>query len=117
MPRIFYVYENNTANNIRAKALQIIDKLILLFNQELLNNFIEPYSFAKFIYSNIKTNNLHSIYLCVQMVEKLMKSNPRAYSLPMHREGVTTHIKKLSNQEQLEKLIGLKLNEDKTEES
>jgi len=33
----------------------VIDKLILLFSQDLLTNFVEPYSFAKFIYSNMRT--------------------------------------------------------------
>lgn len=53
LPKIFFVYDNNITLNIRLKTLQIIDKMISLFNEELLNNFIEPYSFAKFIYANI----------------------------------------------------------------
>jgi hypothetical protein len=85
--------------------------LILLFNDELLNNFIEPYSFAKFIYSNLKSNNISSVYLCLQMIEKLMKSNPKNYTLPLMREGVAPFIKKLSSVESLEKTLGVSLSE------
>lgn len=99
LPRIFNVYENNISQQIRNKTLQIIDKLILLFSEELLNNFIEPYSFAKFIYSNLRSNHLQSTYLCLQMVEKLMKSNPKTFTLPLMREGVSPFIKTLSTQE------------------
>ena len=58
LPKIFNVHENNIQSTIRSKTLSAIDKLILLFNEELLNNFIEPYSFAKFIYSNLRTNQV-----------------------------------------------------------
>lgn len=58
MPKIFNVYENNTSPVVRIRTLLTIDKLILLFNEELLINFIEPYSFAKFIYSNLRTHQL-----------------------------------------------------------
>ena len=108
LPRIFNVYENNISNSIRTKALQIIDKLILLFSEELLNNFIEPYSFAKFIYSNLHTTtHLPSLLLCLQMIDKLMKSNPKAYTLPLMREGVTPFIKNLSSVPSIEKQFGI----------
>lgn len=45
------------------------------------------------------------------MVDKLMKSNPKNYTLPLMREGVTPFIKKLSTIEQLEKNTGVNLNE------
>ena len=93
LPRIFNVHENNIQTQVRVKTLQTIDKLLLLFNEELLNNFIEPYSFAKFIYSNLRTNQLSSILSCLQMVDKLMKSNAKTYTLPLIREGVTVYIK------------------------
>jgi hypothetical protein len=69
---LFSVYENIMTQMVRTKTLQIIEKIINLFNNELLNNFIEPYSFAKFIYSNFKSNNLTSIQICLEMVNKLM---------------------------------------------
>lgn len=84
------------ATAIRNKALQVIDKMISLFNDELLNNFIEPYSFAKFIYSNLRSKQLPSMQLCLQMVQKLMKTNATNYTLPLMREGVTEFIKKIS---------------------
>lgn len=43
------------------------------------------------------------------MVDKLMKCNPKSYTLPLIREGVTPFIKQLSTIEQLEKLTGLSL--------
>jgi len=68
LPKIFSAYENNMTTNIRTKTLQVIDKIISLFNEELLNNFIEPYSFAKFIYSNFKSFNLQSIQICLDII-------------------------------------------------
>jgi hypothetical protein len=118
LPKIFYVYENNITSSIRIKTLQIIDKIISLFNEELLKNFIEPYSFAKFIYSNLRSLHPTSIIICLQMVEKLIKSNPYMYTLPMIREGVSQFILKLSTTESFEKTIGVKavaLKEDKTD--
>ena len=65
LPKIFLVYDNNIGVNIRLKALQIIEKMISLFNEELLNNFIEPYSFAKFIYANLQQANPTSVFICL----------------------------------------------------
>ena len=103
------MHENNIQASIRNKTLSAIDKLILLFTEEMLTSFVEPYSFAKFIYSNLhQTNHLPSIQLCFQMVDKLMRSNPRAYTLPLVREGVVPSIKALSTLEGLEKAAGVK---------
>ena len=110
LPKIFNVHENNFTQGIRAKTLQAIDKLILLFNEELLNNFIEPYSFAKFINTNLRTNQLPSIHLCLQMIDKLMKSNPKNYTLPLVREGISTFVKGIKSLEEIEKLCGITLN-------
>ena len=117
LPRIFNVHENNSQGSIRSKTLQTIDKLITLFNQEILNSFIEPYSFAKFIYSNLRTNQLPATLQCLQMVDKLMKSNPQSYTLPLIREGVTLYIKQLSTLEQIEKLSGVSMTESETLDS
>lgn len=43
-----------------------------------------------------------------------MKSNPRSYTLPLLREGVSPFIKKLSSPEQLEKTLGFKLTENES---
>jgi hypothetical protein len=88
------------------KTLQAIDKLILLFSDELLNNFIEPYSFAKFINTNLRSNQLQAIFQCLQMVDKLMKSNPKSYTLPLIREGITQFVKGITSMEELEKVTG-----------
>jgi hypothetical protein len=88
--------------------------MISLFNDELLNNFIEPYSFAKFIYSNMRGNNVFSIKICLQMIDKLMKSNPQTYTLPLMREGVTNIIKQLATQESIEKTLSINLSESAT---
>jgi len=119
LPKVFFVYENNISHPIRSKTLQIIDKMISLFSDELLNNFIEPYSFAKFIYSNLRTLQLASVKLSLQMVTKLMRSNAKNYTLALMREGVTEFVKKVAVQEALEKTLGLKLSqppEEKHEE-
>lgn len=45
------------------------------------------------------------------MVDKLMKSNPKTYTLPLIREGVVPFIKKFSTIESLEKNTGINLSE------
>lgn len=45
------------------------------------------------------------------MVDKLIKSNAKNYTLPLMREGVTEYIKKISTKEQLEKTLNIKLDE------
>ena len=87
--------------------------MIALFSEELLNNFIEPYSFSKFIYSNFRAHHLASIQLCLQMVQKLIQSNPKTYTLPLMREGVAEFIKKLVSQELIEKHLNIKISEEK----
>jgi hypothetical protein len=41
------------------------------------------------------------------MIDKLMKSNPKNYTLPLIREGVPSFIKSILTQEDLEKVTGL----------
>lgn len=41
------------------------------------------------------------------MIEKLMKSNPKNYTLPLIREGVPSFIKSISTMEDLEKVTGI----------
>ena len=91
---------------MRAKSLKVIDKMINLFNEQLLNNFIEPYSFAKFILSNLRSKNPQSIIICLQMIEKLMKTNPQTYTLPLIREGVANYIKSFSSKEAIKESLG-----------
>ena len=112
LPNIFNVHENNVQGTIRSKTLQVIDKLILLFSQDLLTNFVEPYSFAKFIYSNMRTKQLPAILQCLQMVQKLMRCNPECYTLALIREGVSPSIKQLGTMEELEKMAGINFKED-----
>jgi hypothetical protein len=45
------------------------------------------------------------------MVDKLMKSNAKTYTLPLKREGVSALIAKLTTIESLEKNMGLNLSE------
>ena len=42
LPRIFFVYESTINAQFRIKTLQVIDKIIALFDDSLLKNFIEP---------------------------------------------------------------------------
>lgn len=50
LPRVFHVYEIMINPQFRIKTLQLIDKIIALFDNELLQNFIKPQQFANFIY-------------------------------------------------------------------
>jgi hypothetical protein len=45
------------------------------------------------------------------MVNKLMQSNPKTYTLPLMREGILEYIKKLSSEEGFEKILGLNGNQ------
>lgn len=42
------------------------------------------------------------------MVNKLMQSNAKTYTLPLMREGILEYIKKLSSEGGFEKTLGLK---------
>lgn len=42
LPRIFFVYEIVINQNLKIKSLQLIKKILALFDDELLKNFIEP---------------------------------------------------------------------------
>ena len=42
LPRIFFVYESTINAQFRIKTLQVIDKIIALFDDYLLKNLIEP---------------------------------------------------------------------------
>lgn len=88
LPRVFLVYENNIQPQVRQRILQTIDKLISIFYQESQFSSFEPYSFAKFIISNMRTKQMSSIQLCLQMVSKLMEVQPKRYTLAFIREGV-----------------------------
>ena len=44
------------------------------------------------------------------MIDKLMKSNAKNYTLPLVREGISTFIKGFKTLEDLEKLCGITLN-------
>ena len=51
------------------------------------------------------------------MIDKLLKSNPKNYTLPLIREGVTQFIKTISTLEDLEKVTGLTFNEQQSSSS
>jgi len=61
LPRVFYVYETMINPQFRIRMLQLIDKIIALFTDELLENFIEPQQFANFIYQILKSKHINSI--------------------------------------------------------
>lgn len=42
LPRVFYVYEIMINPQFRIRTLQLIDKILALFDDELLQNFIKP---------------------------------------------------------------------------
>lgn len=42
LPRIFFVYEIVINQSLKIKSLQLIKKILALFDDELLRNFIEP---------------------------------------------------------------------------
>lgn len=51
------------------------------------------------------------------MVQKLMKTNAKNYTLPLMREGVTEFVKKISAQNGLESILNIKLDEQPSSES
>mmetsp|Transcript_39169 Transcript_39169/g.37532 ORF Transcript_39169/g.37532 Transcript_39169/m.37532 type:complete len:107 (+) Transcript_39169:1225-1545(+) len=102
---------------LRTKTLQVIDKTLQLSSNELLNNFIEPYSFAKFIFSNFQSHNIAQIQICLEMVNKLMQTNPRTYTMPLLREGIAEFVKKISTEDGFEKTLDVKMDQILKEKS
>ena len=49
------------------------------------------------------------------MIDKLMKSNPKNYTLPLVREGISTFIKGIKSLEDIEKLCGITLHPESEE--
>jgi len=49
------------------------------------------------------------------MIDKLMKSNPKNYTLPLVREGISTFIMGIKSLEDIEKLCGIALHSENEE--
>jgi len=56
----------------------------------------------------LKSQNPQQILICLQIVEKLFKTNPETYTVPLMREGVVHFIKELSTEEGFEKILSTK---------
>jgi elongation factor P--beta-lysine ligase len=87
--------------------LQVIDKVIALFDDELLKNFIEPNQFAHFIYQIIRSKHSSSIDVALKITRKVIDCSPIAYSVPIIREGVSKLIKDISTEELFKAFMGI----------
>ena len=87
--------------------MQVIDKVIALFDDELLKNFIEPNQFAHFIYQIIRSKHSSSIDVSLKITRKVIDCSPIAYSVPIIREGVSKMIKDISTEELFKAFMGI----------
>jgi hypothetical protein len=107
LPRVFFVYESTINPQFRIKTLQVIDKVISLFDDSLLKNFIEPKQFANFIFQIIGSKHSSSIDVSLKITKKVMDCSPVIYSLPLIRQGVSHVIQDISSQENFKKFMGI----------
>jgi hypothetical protein len=108
LPRIFMVYDQSTVNpQFRIRTLQVIDKIIALFDDELLKDFIEPEQFASFIVQILRSKHSSSIDVSLKITRKVMDCSPQAYSVPFIREGVSQLIHDLSEEDTLKAFLGI----------
>ena len=115
LPRIFFVYESTINAQFRIKTLQVIDKIIALFDDSLLKNFIEPKQFASFIYQILSSKHSQSIDVSLKITKKVMDCSPIIYSLPLIREGVSQMIKDISDGDKFKKYMGIAADVDITD--
>lgn len=108
LPRIFLVYDQSTINpQFRIRILQAIDKIIALFDDELLKNFIEPEQFANFIFQILRSKHSSSIDVSLKITKKVMDCSPETYAVPFIREGVSQLIKDISTEESLKAFLAI----------
>ena len=88
LPRIFFVIQTTINSQFRSKTLDVIDKVLSLFDNELLKNFIKPDQFANFISQIFSSKHPSSIDICLKITKMVMDCSPNIYSVPIIREGV-----------------------------
>jgi hypothetical protein len=102
------VYDQSTINpQFRIRTLQVIDKIIALFDDELLKGFIEPQQFASFIVQILRAKHSSSIAVSLTITRKVMDCSPEAYAVPLIREGVGQLIHDISTEDKLKTFLGI----------
>lgn len=69
LPRLFKAYEDSISSQMRHKTLALIDKIIALMDSQMLQNFVEPYEFAKFLFGIFKGGDLGQTLISCQIVK------------------------------------------------
>lgn len=102
------MYEIMINPQFRIRTLQLIDKILALFDDELLQGFIEPKQFANFIYQILRSKHIFSIEVCLRMTKKILDCSPLTYSVPFIREGVSSMIQSLSDEAKFKQFMGIR---------
>mmetsp|Transcript_11609 Transcript_11609/g.17572 ORF Transcript_11609/g.17572 Transcript_11609/m.17572 type:complete len:400 (+) Transcript_11609:574-1773(+) len=107
LPRVFFVFEATINPVYRTRTLQLIDKMIALFDGELLTNFINPQQFAGFIVQIIRSKNTSSIDASLKITKKVIDCGSQIFVVPFIREGVSRAIKDLSTEAGFKTFMGI----------
>lgn len=108
LPRVFFVIQTTINTQFRSKTLDVIDKILSLFDNELLKNFIKPDQFANFVSQIFGSKHPASIDICLKITKKVMECSPNLYSVPIIREGVAQRISDLSTEEKYKRFLGIR---------
>ena len=107
LPRVLVAYEQSINPQFRIKALQVIDKMIALLDDELLKHFIEPKKFANFIFSILKSRHSSSIAVALRITRKVLGCSPMTFAVPFIREGVSHTIREVSTEANFKAFLGI----------
>jgi len=90
----------------------VIDKVISLFDSNLMTNFIQPSTFANFVSSLLRQKQSTSVQAALQITRQVLECSPMTYAVPCIREGVSNMIKKLSDKESFKKFMNIHVDTD-----
>ena len=85
----------------------VIEKIISLFDAELLKNFVDPHQFAGFIVQIIRSKTASSIDASLKITKKVIDCGSDIFIVPFIRQGVGCVIKNLSTEDKLRKYFGI----------
>ena len=112
------MYEATINAGFRIRTLNLIDKTLALFDENLLRNAIRSQkSFAHFIYQIMRTKHLGSITICLETVRKMLDCDSQRFAVPLIREGVVNLIQDLSSEDSFKQAFGIRADISVTDEN
>lgn len=103
---MFHVYEENVSYQVRSKALQLIEKILIISSDEVLKGFLRPGPFAEFMFSTLTSKSIGSIEISVRIVLLVLEKNPDQFIVPLMREGVCEQITALLDEKSFAEITG-----------